>query len=79
MILTKEMAEKAKEIIAVNRAAGNNRGVCWAFKELNIDLYDKDDDFWERPEDKNFKRWPCTPGGDIKRRAFIDSLIGKDL
>lgn len=79
MILTKEMAEKAKGFI--NYGFGN--GVCWTVFEASnykINLYRKWFWFWRKSDFplRAFK-WTKDREGDAKRRAFIDSLIGKDL
>lgn len=82
MILTKEMAEKAKALIGKDRGL-YVRGVCWTLKKASegaINVYSKPEKFWRgQKQGETLERWPLTPEGDIKRRAFIDSLIGKDL
>lgn len=83
MILTKQMAEKAKALIGPDETDDIPIGVCYSLDVVSdgvMDLVTQPVEFWaeaERPYEP-FK-WPLTPEGDEKRRIFIDSLIGKDL
>lgn len=86
MILTKDLAERAKELVGKSVQSGYKPwGVCaglWHASKGGIDVFARarDDSFWADADfPTDVYKWNHNEEDIAKRRIFIDSLIGKDL